>query len=430
MIKEVKGMKDIVAPEANSWEELRGIASRIFSSFSYDLIITPILEKQELFSRSVGEDTDVVTKEMYTFIDRSGEKLALRPEGTASIMRAYFSNFDSRSKVLKAWYWGPMFRHEKPQKGRYRQFFQFGLEAVGTDSPYIDSELIYVLDSFYKHIGIKDFEIEINSIGCKNCRPKYKNELVTFLRNNKSKLCETCAKRIEKNPLRVLDCKNDVCQKVIINAPKIKNYICDNCSSHYRKVLFSLNDLNIEYKENPYLVRGLDYYVKTVFEFVSKDLDGRQNALGGGGRYDELSSSLGEKTNVPAVGYAGGIERMFLVLENKNLDTYKKIYIAFLDEETREKYVNFIIKLKNFFAFSDKKVQIIDEGYKVLNAKKHLSKADKLVCSYAIIAGKEELKKSELVLKDLYKRKEEKIKIDIKNLDKTFSKILGGIVFE
>lgn len=430
MIKEVKGMKDIVAPESNLWEELRAKASKVFSSFSYDLIITPILERQELFSRSVGEETDVVTKEMYTFTDRSGDKLALRPEGTASIMRAYFSNFDPRSKVLKAWYWGPMFRHEKPQKGRYRQFFQFGLEAIGTDSPYVDSELIYVLDSFYKYIGIKDFEIEINSIGCKDCRPKYQKELISFLSNNKTKLCETCGERIEKNPLRVLDCKNDICKKVIERAPKVKEHICKECKDHYEKVLSSLDDLNVKYKENPYLVRGLDYYVKTVFEFISKDLGGRQNALGGGGRYDELSSSLGEKSSIPSVGYAGGIERMILVLEDKILDFCHNLYIAFLDEETKEKYVNFIIKLKKFFALSDKNIKVIDEGYKVTSVKKHLSKADKLDCSYALIAGKEELNKNEIVFKNLKERKEEKIKIDFKNLNNTFSKIFGGIVFE
>ncbi|MCX6112921.1 MAG: histidine--tRNA ligase, partial [Proteobacteria bacterium] len=253
-------MKDILPPESIKWEELQRIAEDVFSSFGYRLSITPIVEKTELFVRSVGENTDVVSKEMYTFTDRGDESVTLRPEGTASIMRAYLSSPEWKGKMLKTWYWGPMFRYERPQKGRYRQFYQFGLEAIGTDSPYVDAELIYLLDHFYKKIGIDDVKVEINSIGCSDCRPAYKKDLVDFFKSQKNNLCEDCQKRLDVNPLRVLDCKNPSCASVIAKTPNIQKYLCQTCSAHNTILLDTLKSLNVSYSINPYLVRGLDYY--------------------------------------------------------------------------------------------------------------------------------------------------------------------------
>jgi histidyl-tRNA synthetase len=430
MIQVLRGMKDILPPESIKWEELERIAGEVFSSFGYSLSITPIVEKTELFVRSVGENTDVVSKEMYTFNDKSDESVTLRPEATASIMRAYLSSSEWKGRLLKTWYWGPMFRYERPQKGRYRQFYQFGLEAIGADSPYVDAELIYLLDYFYKRLGINDVKVEINSIGCPECRPEYKKELISFFVSQKDNLCEDCRNRLDVNPLRVLDCKNPSCGAIISNAPSIQKYLCQACTTHNTSILNILKELGVTYTINPLLVRGLDYYSRTVFEFITESLGGRQNALGGGGRYDVLSSQLGEKM-VPSVGYAGGVERTIMLMAD-SLEEQKKIpvYVAMMDEKTMNTYLPLIFELKKQCSLDPKlkKVVFMDDDFKPRDIKKHLSRADKAGARFAIIAGEYELKDGVITIKDLNKKQETKIKVDIKNIKSAVGDIAGRLL--
>jgi histidyl-tRNA synthetase len=429
MIQALRGMKDILPPESRKWEELNKKAGEVFSCFGYELSITPVVEKTELFVRSVGEDSDVVSKEMYTFKDRGDESITLRPEGTAPIMRAYLSSPEWKGKLLKTWYWGPMFRYERPQKGRYRQFNQFGLEAIGTDSPYIDAEIIYMLDFFYKSIGVDDVAVEINSIGCPDCRPSYKSELVNFFNSNKNVLCSDCNNRLSTNPLRVLDCKKESCIELVKKAPTIDAYLCPVCADHQKKVLGFLDSTGVVYRLNLYLVRGLDYYNRTVFEFVTEKLGGRQNALGGGGRYDSLSTQLGEKP-VPAVGYAGGVERTVMFM---NDDKEKKdilMYLAVMDKRTLDVYLPLIFELKKVLSMNSAKHKVIfiDDDFKVRDIKKHLSRADKLGASFAIIAGENELNKNTLILKDLMNKKEQEINLNVSDIKNSAEEIARRIL--
>jgi histidyl-tRNA synthetase len=428
MIQALRGMKDVLPPESRKWEDLYKKAGEVFSSFGYELSITPIVEKTELFVRSVGEDSDVVSKEMYTFKDRGEESITLRPEGTAPIMRAYLSSSEWKGKLLKTWYWGPMFRYERPQKGRYRQFTQFGLEAIGTESPYIDAEIIYMLDFFYKSIGIEDVTVEVNSIGCPDCRPSYKTALVDFFNSNKDVLCSDCNKRLSTNPLRVLDCKKDSCIEIVKKAPTIDAFLCPACSEHQEKVLSFLDKTGLIYNVNLYLVRGLDYYNRTVFEFVTEKLGGRQNALGGGGRYDSLSSQLGEKP-VPAVGYAGGVERTVMFMDDYKANKDILMYLAVIDKETLDAYLPLIFELKKTLSLNSKqRVLFIDDDFKPRDVKKHLSRADKLGARFAIIAGQNELNKNTLILKDLLNKKEQELNIDISNVKNSAEEIARRIL--
>ncbi|MEI6092396.1 MAG: histidine--tRNA ligase [bacterium] len=432
MIQLLRGMKDILPPESGKWEELQHVAEEVFSSFGYGLSITPVVEKTELFVRSVGEDTDVVSKEMYTCKDRGDESITLRPEGTASIIRAYLSSPEWKSKLLKTWYWGPMFRYERPQKGRYRQFFQFGLEAIGTDSPHVDAELIYLLNHFYKKIGIDDARVEINSIGCPECRPAYKNDLVAFFMSKKEELCGDCKGRLDTNPLRLLDCKNPSCSSLLVGVPNIQKYLCNTCTTHNERLLKDLDKLKVVYNVNPNLVRGLDYYTRTVFEFVTDKLGGRQNALGGGGRYDVLSAQLGEKA-VPSVGYAGGVERTIMLMSELEGSLNKiPVYVAMMDDETLETYLPLILELKKYSSEHNKikSLVFVEDDFKSRDIKKHLSRADKSGAKFALIAGAYELRDGLLSIKDLTKKQETKIKVDLNDLKKTVHDICGRIFEE
>jgi len=405
----LRGMRDVLPPESLKWQHLERIAGDIFSSFGYTLSITPVLESTDLFCRSIGDSTDVVSKEMYTFKDKGDESVTLRPEGTASIMRAYLASGDLYGKLFKTWYWGPMFRYERPQKGRFRQFYQFGLEAIGADSPYVDAELIFMLDYFYKTIGISDVQVHLNSIGCDVCRPSYKDALVKFLKTQSVGLCEDCKRRIEINPLRILDCKNEACAKLIKGAPVMKDFLCPTCVSHNEVVLSTLDSLGVKYVINHNLVRGLDYYSRTVFEFVTEKIGGRQNALGGGGRYDGLSSQLGSKS-VPSVGYAGGVERTIMMMEESEKKLYTDVYMAILDGNTMRAYLPLVLEVKKLCV--GKSIKFIEDDLKVRDVKKHLSRADKAGARFALIAGETELENKTIIIKDLLNKTEDKICAD------------------
>ncbi|MGB6371611.1 MAG: histidine--tRNA ligase, partial [Atribacterota bacterium] len=318
-IKVPKGTQDILPEDISKWYYIEDMIKEILSKYGYKEIRTPFFEYTDLFVRGIGESTDIVTKEMFTFPDRKGRSLTLRPEGTAPVIRAYLGNgMDRISKVIKLFYLGPMFRCEKPQAGRFRQFNQFGIEVIGTKSSAADVEVILTVLDVYKKLGLKNLEILINSVGCKKCRVDYVQKLKKYLKDKKDFLCSECKERYKKNPLRVLDCKKDSCKKIIESAPVITENLCQECESHFSEVKSYLNDQKIIFHVEPRLVRGLDYYTKTAFEIISGGL-GAQNAIGGGGRYDDLVEELGGKPT-PAVGFAAGIERMIIAVDQQKVE--------------------------------------------------------------------------------------------------------------
>jgi len=313
-----KGTFDILPPESRKWQWLEAVARQTAELFGFQEIRTPIFESTEIFSRGIGEVTDIVEKEMYTFTDKGERSLTLRPEFTAPVVRAFIEhNLDKKAEAQKFYYLGPIFRYERPQAGRFRQAHQFGVEAFGLDSPLLDAEVIALAYTFYRSLGLKDLKVDLNTIGCNNeeCRKKYTRHLIEYLFGEKENLCSDCQRRSGQNPLRTLDCKNPQCREIVKSAPQIADFLCPECRSHHQLVKEHLESLAIPYQENPQIVRGLDYYTRTVFEVISEDL-GAQNTLCGGGRYDNLVETLGGRAT-PAVGFAAGIERALMVREKQ-----------------------------------------------------------------------------------------------------------------
>ncbi len=318
-IQRVRGMHDVLPPEMNYWNYLEEIVREVVSVFSFQKIETPILEQTELFQRGTGESTDIVQKEMFSFVDKGGNNLSLRPEGTPGIVRAYTENgLHVLPQPVKLYYIGPMFRRERPQSGRQREFHQLNIEVLGNAKPVLDAEVIFIAWKILEKLGLSKFEIQVNSVGCRLCRGQYKEMLVDFLSSNKQRLCVDCKRRLKNNPLRVLDCKNRRCQDVINDAPQIIDYLCEECHDHFKDVLEYLDESKIPYNLNSKLVRGLDYYTKTAFEIwpVEGGEASSQNSLGGGGRYDDLVEILGGR-ETPAVGMALGIERVIDILKKE-----------------------------------------------------------------------------------------------------------------
>src|SRR6201993_2258565 len=314
MIKAVKGTRDILPPSSATWNQVEAIARELFRTYNYQEIRTPILEPTELFARGVGEETDIVTKKMYTFEDRDGSSLTLRPEATASVMRAYIEHrLDQKPGLQKLYYIGPMFRRGRPQKGRYRQFFQIGAEAIGSESPSVDAEVIEMVVDILRSAGLNGFKLLINSVGDGNCRPQYVALLKEKLQDVKSHLCGDCQRRADTNPLRVLDCKVPQDQPIIERLPKISAYLDDACRENFAAVRAMLDAVAIPYTINERMVRGLDYYTRTTFEFTHGDL-GAQSAVLGGGRYDGLSESL-DGPKAPGIGFAIGEDRLIMALQ-------------------------------------------------------------------------------------------------------------------
>lgn len=312
--KKAPGIEDVFPDRMPLWNTITQTARNVFHTYNFREIILPVMEFTELFQRGIGDETDIVSKEMFTFEDRGGRSLTLRPEGTASVVRAYCENGDyNRLSRCKLYYCGPMFRAEKPQRGRLRQFTQFGAELFGEDIPEHDFEMISMVNTITKNLGINEYTILLNSIGCSEDRAKYIADLKKYYEEHKDKLCKSCLQRLEKNPLRLLDCKEESCSALKSDAPKITEYLCEPCSTHHRKVCSLLDAAAIAYTSDPYLVRGLDYYSKTTFEFVTTALGG-QNAFAAGGRYNRLVEELGGKPT-PAVGFAAGVERIYLMME-------------------------------------------------------------------------------------------------------------------
>jgi len=403
-IKAVRGFNDLLPNEIGKWQFVEETAREVFEGFGFLEIRIPILERTELFSRGIGEATDIVEKEMYTFTDRSGNSLTLRPEATASMARAYLEHqlytFDP---VAKLYCIGPMFRYERPQKGRYRQFYQIDAEVFGVENPMVDAEVIVMLTHFLKRVGLEKLELQINSLGCHACRPRYREELKKFLTQKSFQLCEDCQRRLQTNPLRIFDCKVETCQEAIANAPKVTDFICPECQKHFDKVKEHLETAGLTYILNPRMVRGLDYYTRTAFEVVSYQL-GSQNAVTGGGRYDNLFQEIGG-LEIPGIGFAIGMERLVSLLpKDKEFVQTPHLFIAALGEgPLKEAY-----RIVNELHLQGIRAELDYEGKSL---KSQMRRADKFKAQYVLILGDEELKQGKAVLRNMETKFQEEIPI-------------------
>ena len=340
MVNIPKGTKDVLPADSYRWQYIEGAARKIAARYALKEVRTPTFEHTELFNRGVGDTTDIVNKEMYTFLDKGGRSVTLKPEGTAGVARTFIENGMAGGVLpAKMYYLTPAFRYERPQAGRLREFHQFGVEFFGASAPEADAELILLVDSFLRELGISSLSLKLNTIGCKHCRPKYNEALRDYFRPHLSELCETCRSRFEKNPLRMLDCKEEGCRQIAAGAPRILDYLCDDCASHFESLKAMLTENGVSYEIDPNIVRGLDYYSKTVFEFVSTAI-GAQGTVCGGGRYDTLIENLGGSPT-PAVGFAVGIERLILLMQNTGVPFGEEptvtVYLAGMDEPSRKK---------------------------------------------------------------------------------------------
>jgi histidyl-tRNA synthetase len=393
--KTLKGMQDILPPDTFLWQSVEQTARRIFSSFGFQEIRIPVLEAASVFSRSIGDQTDIVEKEMYTFTDKGGRSVSLRPEGTASVVRSYVeNNLHSLPSPQKFYYSGPMFRYERPQSGRFRQFYQIGVEAFADPHPRMDAEVISMLGRFLTAMGLDGVSFQINSIGCEQCRPGYKDALLGFFSGKKENLCPDCMRRFDRNPLRILDCKVSRCIDARSGAPRITDHLCKNCRTHFGKLQDLLTLLEVSFTVNPEMVRGLDYYTRTTFEVTSRGL-GSQNAVAAGGRYDRLVKEFGGP-DTPAIGFALGMERVIGLLKHSASLTWPvpAAFIAVLGEAAENAALRIAGKLRD----QDLWVEIGDaEG----SLKSQLRRADRLTARFVFILGDEELRSGTLKWKKL-----------------------------
>ncbi|MGB7622269.1 MAG: histidine--tRNA ligase [Terriglobia bacterium] len=396
MIRTIKGTRDILPPESGLFTYVESVAREVFRRFNFDEIRTPVFEKAELFARSVGEETDIVSKEMYTFSDRDETVVALRPEATASVVRAFLEHQMANEPGLKRFYYlGPMFRRERPQKGRYRQFFQIGAEVLGGDHPAIDAEVIEMVTEYLKCLGIPDFSLLLNSIGDRQCRPAFIEALKAAAEPIRDKLCGNCQRRLVTNPLRILDCKEESCQPYIDRFPSILDYLCGDCRAHFEKLRALLDGRGIRYRLTPRMVRGLDYYTRTTFEITS-DLLGAQNSLLGGGRYDGLSEMLGGPP-VKGIGFAIGLDRFVLVLSQIRPELGEdpvQLYVAWVGPAAFSKAYELTQKCRHIG------VRCVIE-FEEVKLKKALSNADRMRAAQVLIVGENEIAMNSFLLKDM-----------------------------
>ncbi|SMP18751.1 histidyl-tRNA synthetase [Desulfurobacterium pacificum] len=397
--KTIRGVEDLIPPESEKFEKVVETFKETVKTAGFKEVILPIFEEAKLFSRSVGETTDIVQKEMYIFEDKGGRTIALRPEGTASAARAYIQHGIYAKEPFTKWFYvGPMFRFERPQAGRKRQFFQAGCEVFGLSNPGADAELIQTAQEILNKLKI-DTTLEINSIGCENCRPLYRKALIEYLQKHEEKLCQDCKERFKRNPLRVLDCKTESCQEIVKNAPIITDFLCEECKEHFEKVKNYLTLLNVTFNENLHLVRGLDYYTKTVFEFKSTQL-GAQSTVLAGGRYDKLVEEL-KGPSTPALGFAMGIDRVMLLIPDEEPER-EGIFIVTGGEKAYEEGLKLLILLRQ----KGIKTQI---DHRQGSFKSQLKAADREKAKYVVIIGDRELEEGFYSLKELETGKQEKI---------------------
>lgn len=403
-----RGTNDILPPDTLKWQYIEQKTHEIFSNYNYQEIRTPIFEYTELFQRGIGEVTDIVEKEMYTFEDKSGRSITLRPEGTASVMRSFLENkIYGQAQPTKYYYIGPMFRYERPQSGRFRQFHQLGVEALASNDPALDVEVISLGMRLLQSLGLSELELHLNSVGCADCRPNYVEQLKTYLLKHEQDLCESCKNRINRNPLRVLDCKNESCQSVIKNAPKITDNLCNSCADHFNEVQEYLDILDIDYIINPLLVRGLDYYTNTAFEIKDNAL-GAQNTVFGGGRYNGLAEEIGNR-DIPGIGFALGIERLLLSLEAKEielpLESGVDLYITVIGERAKKESFKLLDQLRN----NDLRTEIDYLGRSVGS---QMKSADRMNAEYTIIIGEDELSNNSATIRNMKSGSEKEIKLN------------------
>jgi len=406
MIHAVRGTYDVLPGDVEIWQAVESRIRNVFHSYGFQEIRTPIFEATELFVRGVGEETDVVSKEMYTFVDRDGASLSLRPEGTASVVRAYIEHqLQNEARMMKLYYLGPMFRRERPQKGRYRQHVQAGAEVVSsTDNPAIEAEVIEMLLFFFGDVGLKDLDVMVNSIGHPGCRGPFLQTLKKEIASRASRLCEDCQRRGEKNPLRVFDCKVPSCQPVIAELPTITDHLCEECRTHFGKFRSYLETRGISYRVNPRLVRGFDYYLRTAFEITSSSL-GAQNTVAGGGRYDGLFTDLGGQPSC-GFGFGMGMERLILSIPNPQAlvpDYTPEYFLAPLGEAAFEHATLVARRLRS----RGKRVYLDFDGRSL---KSQMRLADKLKAKGVLIIGDEELKSGMLVLRDMATKEQRNVR--------------------
>jgi len=404
-----KGTHDILPAEQKYWDKVRTIVAQVAINYGFERIDTPIFEDVKLYTKSIGQSTDIIQKEIYTFKTKGGENVALRPEFTAGIVRAYIEHgMKNLPQPVKLYSIGSVFRHDKPQAGRYRQFHQFNFEVIGDQSEVSDVQIIQTFVSILRKLNLKKFTLFINSIGCLLCAPKYKKSLLGYYRQRLNRLCPDCRRRFNDNPLRLLDCKNEKCKKIAAEAPQILDFLCDECKNHFRKVLEVLDDLEVPYILNPYLVRGLDYYTKTVFEIWEDKEDVGQGALLGGGRYDNLVEMFKGKST-PAVGAAAGIERIIASLKKQDIKVSvaekPKVFMIQLGDLGKRK------ALKLFEEFQRKGIKV-DEAFSKPSIKSQLKIADREGVQIALILGQREALEDNIIIRDMTSGVQETVPIE------------------
>jgi histidyl-tRNA synthetase len=396
-IKGIKGVKDILPGEIEKWQWVESVTRELFSRYGFQEIRIPIFENTKLFKRSIGETTDIVEKEMYTFTDRSGDEITLRPEGTASVVRSFIEHkMYGPGLLTKLYYIGPMFRYERPQAGRFRQFYQIGVEAMGSASPAVDAEVMTLLIELFHALGLKNVELQINSLGCSECRPEYRETLKAAIREHLAELCTNCNQRYERNPLRVFDCKveNDI--SVAKGLPKIRDHLCEQCQNDFAEVQNFLDSIGTPYSVNEQMVRGLDYYNRTTFEVIAREGLGAQNAICGGGRYDTLVEEF-EGPSTPCFGFAVGMERLIATIPEtqwRQLNSPPDLFIVGLGEEAQKITFRVAHELRHRGFF-------VEREFEGGSLKSQMRKANKQAARFALIIGENEIKTGNYVLKNM-----------------------------
>lgn len=406
--KIVEGAKDILPADSYKWQFVEDIMRKQAMSYGFKEIRTPVFEHTELFERGVGDTTDVVQKEMYTFKTKGDKSITLKPEGTAGAARAILENgVYNDGYPIKAYYITPCYRYERAQKGRQREFHQFGLEVYGAGSYFADAEVICAAKSVFDRLGIDNISLELNSIGCKKCRPNYHKALKEYFSSHEEELCDTCRSRLDKNPMRILDCKSPVCSEIAKNAPVVLDYLCDECNAHFDGVKKCLDSADVKYTINPRIVRGLDYYTRTVFEFVSNNI-GAQGTVCGGGRYDGLIEELGGQPT-PSLGFGMGIERLLMVLEESNIEIPKPpvcdLYVIGLGENAQIKAFNIVEGVRNSSLIAE--CDIVGR-----NLKKQMMYANKINAKFTMVIGDSEIENNKAKIRNMNTKEEKEISLD------------------
>jgi histidyl-tRNA synthetase len=422
MIHLIRGFKDILPSQVALWQHIEKTAVALFETFGYGEIRIPIMEKTELFARSIGEATDIVEKEMYTFADRKGDLLTLRPEATASIVRAYIQhNLHAGDPVGKYYLVGPMFRRERPQKGRYRQFYQIDVEAFGITSPYIDVQMIFMLHTLFDRLGVGDTQAHVNSLGCPTCRPQYREALLAMLDKVEERLCSDCRRRKSQNPMRVLDCKVPSCREAVVDAPALVDHLCAECEAHFQTVTATLKKLEVPFVLDKRLVRGLDYYTRTTFEMQTGAL-GAQSAVAGGGRYDGLVEALGGPS-IPAIGFAIGFDRLVEVVSQiqQARPNTPQLFIAALGPEAQDQAFQWLSALGAAGIAAEM-------DYSGRSLKSQMKRADRLGAANVLIVGDSELQKGAAVLRDMVSKQQQEVALKdlVENLCDLLKNVQAG----